>query len=200
MIGVLDYGLGNVKAFLNIYKHLGIPAMAAATCSDLRTCTRLILPGVGAFDYALHKLEQSNLRAELDDLVLTQGIPILGVCVGMQIMAQSSEEGSLSGLCWLDAEVQRLPTYNHYPLPHMGWNFVEPNPTQPLFNGIGHSKFYFLHSYYIHCHEPSLAIASASYSSQFTSAVSLGNIYGVQFHPEKSHAAGINLLQNFANI
>lgn len=204
MIAIIDYGLGNVLAFVNVYKRLNIPVMVAKTQSDLANASKLILPGVGAFDHAMQRLERSGMRQGIDQLVLQQHIPVLGICVGMQILADSSEEGSLPGLGWIAGSVRKfdvasLPHHTH--LPHMGWNDVTPARNGGLFAGLEQdARFYFLHSYYFDCHHSQDALAYSDYGSRFSSAVNHDNVYGVQFHPEKSHHFGSQLLKNFAEL
>lgn len=199
---LVDYGLGNIKAFVHIYARLNIPVEVAATPEQLERAEKIILPGVGAFDWAMTRLNNSGLRDTLDRLVLERRTPVLGVCVGMQMMARRSEEGALSGLAWIDAEVVRFSSrqIGNAPLPHMGWNDVRPAATESLFQGIGASRFYFLHSYFVVPRQPCGVLASASYGNDFTAAVKSGHIFGTQFHPEKSHQWGINLLRNFAEL
>src|SRR3954451_18985292 len=152
MITIINYGLGNVQAFANLYKRLNIPVAVATTAPDFKNATKLILPGVGAFDHAMQLLGASGMRGTVDDLVLNHGMPVLGVCVGMQILAGSSEEGRLSGLGWIPGRVRRFDEARlQQPprLPHMGWNDVVPNGGSGLFTGLERgSRFYFLHSYY----------------------------------------------------
>lgn len=204
MITIINYGLGNIKAFVNVYKKLSIPVRVASTSDDLSEVQKIILPGVGAFDYAMEKLDQSGMRNRLNELVLEKDIPVIGICVGMQILAKSSEEGYLPGLGWVDATVKKfdstkLKTTTH--LPHMGWNDVSPQNDHHLFEGLEKdSKFYFLHSYYFSCNQANDAIASSNYGESFVCAINYKNIYGVQFHPEKSHHYGVKLLENFAKI
>lgn len=202
MIHVVDYGLGNVQAFLTLYRRLGFEATRAKTASDLSGASKIILPGVGAFDHAVELLDQSGMRPTLETLVLQDKIPVLGICVGMQILASASEEGRLPGLGWIPGKVRAFRTNEQsasLPLPHMGWNDVQPRPGTPLFAGLGaDARFYFLHSYYFECDVPSHVAATASYGLDFSCAVSAGNVYGVQFHPEKSHHFGTMLLKNFA--
>ena len=205
MIVIIDYGLGNINAFINIYKKLDVPIKIAKTIADLEGVTKIILPGVGAFDHAMAKLEQSGMRQKLDDLVLKQHIPVIGICVGMQILAKSSDEGKLPGLGWIDGTVKKFDEskiLQSTHLPHMGWNDVEPSENQTIFNDITDEPiFYFLHSYYFHCNNTNDTIAVADYGGgNFTCAIKSGNVYGVQFHPEKSHNYGIQLLKNFANL
>jgi glutamine amidotransferase len=204
MIGIINYGLGNIKAFANIYTRSGIPFMIASRSDDLKKVTKIILPGVGAFDHAMGLLEKSGMRPVLDEIVLVRRLPVLGVCVGMQIMAHTSEEGELPGLGWIGGEVKkfdpaRLTSATH--LPHMGWNNIEPVLKNGLLKDIdAASRFYFLHSYYFHCQKSENVLAVTDYGGPFASAVHSGNIFGVQFHPEKSHQWGITLLKNFAEL
>jgi glutamine amidotransferase len=203
MITLVNYGLGNIQAFVNIYKKLDIPVTVAQTTADLLQSKKIILPGVGAFDWAMARLNDSGMRQTLDDLVLIKKIPILGVCVGMQIMAQKSDEGNLEGLGWIEASVKRFPqpssgekTY----LPHMGWNDVTPKNNESLFKGMSNPQFYFLHSYFFLEKDQKNILSITNYHGQFTSAVQKDNIFGTQFHPEKSHGNGIQLLKNFADL
>jgi len=204
MISIVDYGLGNIRAFLNVFKRLNIEARTAATPAELQGADKVILPGVGHFDHAMQRLEQSGMRPVLDELALERRVPVLGVCVGMQMLGTASEEGTLPGLGWIDAKVRHfgaLAPSGELPLPHMGWNDVRPVAGNPLFAGLGSdARFYFLHSYYFDCTHQSDRLADASYGGDFACAVNSGNIYGVQFHPEKSHSCGTRLLQNFADL
>lgn len=202
MITIINYGLGNIKAFVNAYNQLNIPINIAARSDDLKTATKVVLPGVGAFDYAMERLEKSGMRQSLDEMVLDRHVPVLGVCVGMQMLACSSEEGNLPGLGWIDGEVKKFtPSAVRYslPVPHMGWNNVRPTRINCLLQGLDlEARFYFLHSYYFECHRSDDIIAVTDYDGEFASAVNSGNVFGVQFHPEKSHQWGIRLLENFA--
>lgn len=204
MISLVNYGLGNIQAFANIYKRLNLEVCVANTADDLVKAEKVILPGVGAFDWAMARLNESGMRDCLDDLVLRQNRPVLGICVGMQMMAQRSDEGELAGLGWIDAEVKRFDetTFTHKThLPHMGWNDVVPRHANCLFRGLENdAQFYFLHSYYFLPKQPSDVLAMTDYSGSFASAVRSANIFGVQFHPEKSHQWGIQLLKNFAEL
>jgi glutamine amidotransferase len=202
MITIVDYGLGNVRAFANIYKRLNIPVRVAQTSDELTKADKIILPGVGSFDWAMNRLEASGMRPILDDLVLEQEHPVLGVCVGMQMMAMRSDEGNRPGLGWFDAEVKRFQETNFQTktrLPHMGWNDVTPL-AESLFVGMESPLFYFLHSYYFAPGNPAQIMATTDYNGSFASAAYKGHIYGVQFHPEKSHQYGIQLLKNFAEL
>ena len=203
MITLLDYGLGNVAAFVNIYKRLNLPVAVAATADQLAGAEKIILPGVGSFDWAMTRLEESGMRACLDDLVMIKNKPVLGVCVGMQMMAKRSEEGQLPGLGWIDAEVKRFDESGFTErthLPHMGWNDVSPRDDRCLFKGMAAPRFYFLHSYYFAPANASDVLGVTDYGGNFASAARSGNVYGTQFHPEKSHQWGIALLKNFAEL
>jgi len=204
MITIIDYGLGNVLAFANIYKRLNVPVAVAKNASDLSRATKLILPGVGAFDHAMSLLQRSGMREALDEMVLARAIPVLGVCVGMQILAGGSEEGRLPGLGWIEGEVRKFDVESSRQtvrLPHMGWNDVSPASRSALFSGLEvDARFYFLHSYYFRCARDEDILARAEYGSVFCCAVHSNGIFGVQFHPEKSHHYGTRLLKNFAEL
>jgi glutamine amidotransferase len=204
VISIVDYGLGNILAFVNVYKRLNIPCAIARTASDLEPAERVILPGVGAFDHAMERLGQSGMRETLDELAQSRGVPVLGICVGMQILAQSSEEGSSPGLGWIKGRVRRLPAdalKQRTRLPHMGWNDARPTSEGGLFRGLEtESRFYFLHSYYLDCEDRADVAAVTDYGIEFSAAVHRRNVYGVQFHPEKSHHFGSQLLKNFAEL
>jgi glutamine amidotransferase len=204
MIAIIDYGLGNVRAFANVYHNLNIPVIIAKNAEALVPATKLLLPGVGSFDYAMQRLNDSGMLEVINQKVLKEKVPVLGICVGMQIMSLKSEEGILPGLGWINGEVKKIafPTQRgNMRIPHMGWNNIEPLNNSKLFSGFDkESRFYFLHSYCIKCSNPSDAIATTQYGVEFESAVNNYNIYGVQFHPEKSHQWGIRLLENFAKI
>ena len=204
MITIVDYGVGNIKSFVNVYDRLNIPVKIAKTSSDLEDAQRLILPGVGHFDHAMSELIKSGMREKLDELVLIKKIPVMGICVGMQMMGNSSEEGSLEGLKWIDASIKKLDEtkINQITrLPHMGWNNVYSTKPHILFEGLEkEALFYFLHSYYFECNNKSNILAKTEYGDSFTCAASNENIYGIQFHPEKSHNYGEILLNNFSKI
>ncbi|MGB6055999.1 MAG: imidazole glycerol phosphate synthase subunit HisH [Burkholderiaceae bacterium] len=204
MIAIMDYGLGNISAFSNIYKNLGIPFNVAKTVEQLTSADRIILPGVGSFDNAMKLLKSSGLYGALNRVVLEEGVPILGVCVGMQMLAASSDEGSELGLGWIDGVVKKIDSAavaGGLILPHMGWNEVRSLSDNRLLEGLNlESEFYFLHSFYFHCNQATDVIADVEYGQRFTCAVNHKNIFGVQFHPEKSHRNGVRLLKNFAEL
>lgn len=202
MITIVDYGLGNVSAFSNVFKRLNVGVAMASTVSDLRRATRIILPGVGAFDHAMELLHASGMRETLNELVLGRKVPVVGVCVGMQMLAEGSDEGRLPGLSWIPGRVRSFratPAAAALPMPHMGWNDVLARAPTPLLAGLQEeARFYFLHSYYFECAEARDCAASAHYGFDFACVVQRGTVHGVQFHPEKSHHWGETLLKNFA--
>jgi len=204
MITIINYGLGNISAFKNVYNRLNIPVKIATSNEELAGAKKIILPGVGAFDHAMKLLQESGMRDLLDDLVMKQKVPVMGICVGMQILAKSSEEGSLPGLSWIDGLVKKFDASkisHKTKFPHMGWNTIKPEKGNSLLTGFTEeSKFYFLHSYYFACEQPENSIATTEYGIRFDCAVNKDNIFGVQFHPEKSHNNGIELLHNFAKL
>ena len=204
MIKIIDYGLGNIRAFANVYDRLNIPISVARTADDLKDAKKIILPGVGAFDHAMSELNKSGMRETLEIMALDRRLPILGICVGMQIMAHTSDEGTLPGLGWIDGTVKKFDTFllnSKIQLPHMGWNTIHPNIGNPLLTNFNNeSRFYFLHSYYFQCNNSNDTISTTEYGIEYSSAINNMNIYGVQFHPEKSHQWGIQLLKNFAEL
>jgi glutamine amidotransferase len=204
MITIVDYGLGNIKAFSNMYKRLNVAARTAQTAAELADATKIVLPGVGHFDRAMELLDASGMRQTLDDLVLNKKVPVVGICVGMQMLAESSAEGQRAGLGWIKGRVESLrslPIPNDKPLPHMGWNDVTPKAGEELFAGLEtDARFYFLHSFYFACTDAADVAASANYGADFACAVRSGHVHGVQFHPEKSHHWGARLLKNFADL
>ena len=191
MIKIVNYGSGNIQAILNIYKQLDIECVVAENPEQLGDATKLILPGVGAFDETMQELLDSGFQAELNRLVLENKIPVLGVCVGMQILAKRSDEGKLQGLGFIDGEVKKFDS-----------NIFEHKlPRHPIFDNIGFEEgFYFLHTYYFSCSSKDDILATTEYGLEFSSAVNHENIFGMQFHPEKSHSNGIQLFKNFANL
>jgi imidazole glycerol-phosphate synthase subunit HisH len=204
VIVIVDYGLGNIQAFANIYKRLNIPFRVASNACALSAAEKIILPGVGAFDWAMSRLNESGMRDTLEELVIRKGMPVLGICVGMQILAERSDEGTLPGLGWIKGEVNKFSDYafgKKNCLPHMGWNDVTPRNENRLFKDLqSDARFYFLHSYYFAPQNQENALAVTDYGGPYASSVGSGNIFGVQFHPEKSHQWGIQLLKNFAEL
>lgn len=205
MISIVDYGVGNIQAFLNIFNRLGIKAQRAPNIKLLREASHIILPGVGHFDQAMKKLNNSGLRDCLENLVINFNIPLLGICVGMQVLANKSEEGILPGLGWIPGNVRAFtnnPIWSQLPLPHMGWNKLNINQSALISseNNDQLSEYYFLHSYYFDAKDKSTVNATSEYGFKFDAVVNHENIYGVQFHPEKSHEYGEKILKNFSTI
>ena len=204
MIAIVDYGLGNVEAIATIYRRLDIPVCVASSVQGIAEADRIVLPGVGAFDRAMTRLNDSGVRAALEDAAVVKHKPILGICIGMQMMASGSDEGSMPGLGWIEGRVKRFDFDSDVPalpLPHMGWNDVKPRRNDDLFRGLDSgARFYFLHSYFFAAANDENVLALTEYNSSYASSVNAGNVFGVQFHPEKSHQWGVQLLRNFAEM
>ncbi|MBI5692941.1 MAG: imidazole glycerol phosphate synthase subunit HisH [Verrucomicrobia bacterium] len=204
MIAIINYGSGNVGAIANIYKQLKVPHFIASKAEELKTAGKYILPGVGHFDTTMEYMRRSGLQDALEENVLARGRPLLGICVGMQILANSSEEGRGAGLGWIPGRVLRIEQRAAgVRLPHMGWNsVVVRNDPLGVFRGVETERgFYFLHSYYFQADAVTAIGAEVNYGSVFACAVSNGkNIVGVQFHPEKSHHNGMTVFRNFAAL
>lgn len=202
MITIIDYGSGNISAIANIYERLNVKYKIAKEPSDVLGAEKLFLPGVGAFDETISKLDETGFRAVLDKEVLENKIPIMGICVGMQILAERSDEGTLPGLGYIKGHVKKFDyklLLEKPFLPHLGWNSIEQKKTCKLFNEIDNEiGFYFLHTYYFECEDKSDVLTTTVYGKSFASAVNHNNVFGIQFHPEKSHQNGIKLLHNFA--
>jgi imidazole glycerol-phosphate synthase subunit HisH len=201
MITIVDFNMGNIGSIRNMLKKVGVPAQITADPAVIAVATKLILPGVGAFDPGMENLERSGLIGALRQRALVDKVPTLGICLGMQLMTGRSAEGIRPGLGWIDAEVSRFdPADGSLKVPHMGWNGVQPLRASPLTEALPtEPRFYFVHSYYVQCRQPEDVVLETSYGQKFHSAFQHGNIYGVQFHPEKSHKFGMALLSNFAN-
>lgn len=203
MITIIDYGCGNIRAFLNVFTRLNVSVCVASKIEDVKNASKIILPGVGSFDYVMRSFNKSGLRDIVENKVINYNVPVIGICAGMQILAQSSEEGIEKGLGWISGKVKlfdvsKIPYKTK--LPHMGWNDIIFE-NSPIFNKIhSGSRFYFVHSYYFSPNDKANSIATSNYGIDFTAAVSKNNIYGVQFHPEKSLSNGMQLLKNFADI
>ena len=203
MIKLVDYGVGNIQAFMSLFKSMGMNAQRARAPQDLEGATHLVLPGVGHFDHAMQRLNESGLQPALEEMVLVQLVPVMGVCVGMQMLAAGSDEGTLPGLNWVPGRVRAFAgnaLSAHLPMPHMGWNNLQPAEGAKLFSaGFDEApQFYFLHSYYFDAQDKADVAATAHYGFDFDAVVSRGHIHGVQCHPEKSHHWGAQLLRNFA--
>jgi glutamine amidotransferase len=205
MIYIVDYGVGNIQAFLNLFKRIGLEARRADRPEALSNAVRLVLPGVGHFDHAMQRLNESGLRPKLEEMVLGSQVPIIGICVGMQMLAESSDEGTLPGLNWVPGRVRafdKQPIRADLPMPHMGWNELNPRSHSKLFSkGFEEApQFYFLHSYFFDATDKQDVAATANYGLDFDAVVSRGHIHGVQCHPEKSHHWGEQLLENFVEL
>lgn len=205
MIVIIDYGMGNLGSMQNMLKKIGAASVVSDKVADLEKASKLILPGIGAFDQGMESLRAKKLVEPLTKLVKEAGIPLLGVCLGMQLIGKSSEEGTAAGLGWVDAHTIRFtsPADLAKPLkvPHMGWNLVRPVQDDLLFRGLpDQSRFYFVHSYHVVCDNPQIAIGLTTYGQDFVSMLRQANVWGAQFHPEKSHRFGMQLLRNFVEL
>ena len=202
MIGIINYGLGNILAYINLLNRINVDNMVISNVNDLNKVKKIILPGVGHFDQAMNLLEHSGMLDKILHLVKDKKFPILGICVGMQILADSSEEGKKSGLGLIRGKVKKLKTdKTKLILPHLGWNEIKFSDNYALFKNMkSNPQFYFLHSYYFECSNKVNEIANFTYGEKFCCAVKQNNIYGVQFHPEKSHSSGVQLIKNFSEI
>lgn len=197
---VIDYGVGNVGSVLNVLKRIGKEAVVSGREEDIASADQLILPGIGAFDNGARKLRATGLVPVLHERVIDQGVPLLGICLGMQLLTHRSEEGEEPGLGWIDGDVVRFEFPSgepRLPVPFIGWSsIVQRRPARAL-EGLSESaEFYFVHSYHVRC-APDLVAAYTDYGYQFASVIEKDNIVGVQFHPEKSQRAGMTLLRNF---
>ena len=195
--------MGNIGSLLNMMRYLDINTYVSSDISELRSAKRIILPGVGAFDTAMKRINETDgLKDILYEKILVEKIPILGICLGMQLITNSSEEGKLKGLAWIDAETVKFPDFDDLKIPHMGWNaassYVSDNPL--LKETTVDQKYYFVHSYHVKVKEENDSIMKTDYGILFNSIVNRNNIFGVQFHPEKSHKFGMKILNNFSNI
>jgi glutamine amidotransferase len=201
MIIIVDYGVGNLGSIVNMFKKIGVKAASSSNAAEIEAAEKLILPGVGAFDPGMEKLEERGLVPLLNRLVLEEKRPVLGLCLGLQLMTEGSAEGRLPGLGWLAAETVRFqfgPEHSALKVPHMGWNTLESRREHPLFKDLEQdARFYFVHSYYVRCRKPEMVLGG-QYGIRIHSVLGSGNIWGAQFHPEKSHRFGMRLLRNFA--
>ncbi|MEI7967442.1 MAG: imidazole glycerol phosphate synthase subunit HisH [Betaproteobacteria bacterium] len=200
MIIIIDYGMGNLGSIRNMLKKIGHEAEITSDPDVIQRASKLLLPGVGAFDAGMENLEQRGLVALLQRRVQHEHVPVLGICLGMQLMAHRSAEGQRRGMGWIDAEALRFEAGDTaLKVPHMGWNLVQPLRTDALVNDLPtESRFYFVHSYHVRCRNPEDVLMRTHYGIDFDSAFHRGNVWGVQFHPEKSHRFGMQLLRNFA--
>jgi glutamine amidotransferase len=203
MLVIVDYGVGNLASIKNMLKKVGCDALISSNASDILSADKLILPGVGAFDTCASKLKESGLLSVLNKKALEEKIPLLGICVGCQLLMEKSEEGTEQGLGWIKGEVKKFEQQqmtDDLKIPHMGWTDVELNKPSLLFkNMYEEPRFYFVHSYYPAPINSDDVLMYANYGYKFAAAVEHENIMGVQFHPEKSHKFGMKLLENFVS-
>ncbi|MBG0776952.1 MAG: imidazole glycerol phosphate synthase subunit HisH [Desulfovibrionaceae bacterium] len=199
MIGIVNYGLGNLRSVAGAVQRVGYDPRISSDPGELARADKLILPGVGAFGDGMRLLRESGLADALSELVLEKGRPVLGICLGFQLLAKTScEFGEHEGLGWIDADVLRLEPGGGLRLPHVGWNDLERLAPCPLFDGVPEKAlFYYVHSYHVRCNVPDIAVGACEYGRRFTSVIRRDNIYGTQFHPEKSQQAGLRMLLNF---
>jgi len=200
MITIIDYGMGNLGSIVNMIKKIGYKSEITNDISIIETAEKLILPGVGSFDRAMNNLEELNLIDVLKTKVIKEKTPILGICLGMQLMANNSEEGNKNGLGFINGDVKKFSfnEKNKLKIPHMGWNLIDPQKENPLLVDLNNqSRFYFVHSYYVECKNTEDILTTTNYGFPFVSSFARENIMGVQFHPEKSHKFGMKLLKNF---
>ncbi|MHA2211301.1 MAG: imidazole glycerol phosphate synthase subunit HisH [Candidatus Thorarchaeota archaeon] len=203
MITIIDFGMGNLGSIKNMLVRMDHDAEITSDLDVIRSASKLILPGVGAFDKAMTNLKNQGLIPVLNKLVLDEKVPILGICLGMHLLSSRSEEGILEGLNWIESDTIRFRFQNeqNIRIPHMGWNTTRIEQDSCLFEGMYEEpRFYFVHSYYVNCHNSSNVLATTNYGVDFTSSVIRDNIYGVQFHPEKSHKFGMKVLDNYAEL
>jgi imidazole glycerol-phosphate synthase subunit HisH len=200
---IVDYGMGNLRSVERVIHQKDPSATISSDPEVIASASKLILPGVGHFKNGISKLKQYGIRDVIEEKVLIEKTPILGICLGMQIMCRSSEEGNVEGLGWFDANVVRFDVSDKlkYKIPHMGWNTLDIKKKTNLLVGlIQNSYYYFVHSFYVDCNDKQDILSTTIYETEFTSSVAKGNIYGVQFHPEKSHGSGKKIIENFLRL
>ncbi len=201
MITIIDYGMGNLGSVHNMFKRIGVVSKVTSDLDEVSKATKILLPGVGAFDNAMNRINKSGLREILDKKALEEGIPILGICLGMQLLTRGSEEGSVPGFGWIPADTIKFKANPKLKVPHMGWNLVYPETKSKLTETLPEeSRFYFVHSYHVTVDSNENSILKTNYGVSFDSAIQKDNIYGTQFHPEKSHKFGMELLRSFSKI
>lgn len=203
MLTIIDYNMGNIASIENMLKKVGVKSIVTSNPSVIEDAKKLILPGVGAFDYGMNNLNQLGITEVLKKKILVDKTPLLGICLGMQLLTKGSEEGNLPGLGFINAHTVKFTTEKlaEIKIPHMGWNYIEVNNNSHLFNDIEKEvRYYFVHSYYVKCEETKNVLAYTNYGVKFASVIAENNIFGVQFHPEKSHRYGMHLLKNFVEL
>ena len=202
MITVIDYKLGNIKSVLNAFKYLGITTQVTSDKNVIKNVTKIILPGVGSFKKAMNNIQKLGLEEIINELVLVKKIPVLGICLGMQLLTESSDEdGFTQGFGYIDGKISKFKSDLKLNIPHIGFNSVDVNKNNILFKNIeNNSDFYFVHSYKLKYEPKNFETGLTDYGEKFISTFQKNNIFGVQFHPEKSQSNGLKLLQNFANL
>jgi glutamine amidotransferase len=202
MITIVDYGMGNLGSIQNMFKRIKVESQITGDVDKIAAAKKILLPGVGAFDAAMQRINESGLKEVLDKKAKEEKVPVLGICLGMQLLTNSSEEGKLSGLGWIDARTLRFQFTDHsLKVPHMGWNLVYKKNESPLINNLPEEpRFYFVHSFHVQCSNPGDILTTTHYGIDFHSIIQHENIFGAQFHPEKSHKFGMKLLENFAQL
>jgi glutamine amidotransferase len=201
MITIVDYGMGNLGSVVNMLRRIKVESEITGDRERIKKSSRIMLPGVGAFDAAMERIEKAGIREVLDDKALHEKVPILGICLGMQLLTRGSEEGKNRGLGWISADTRRIPNNNGLKIPHMGWNIAERTRPCHLTDNLNDEiRFYFVHSYCVQTDDPSHTVLRTRYGIEFAAAIQKENIMGAQFHPEKSHKFGMQLLKNFAEI
>jgi glutamine amidotransferase len=201
MIAIVDMGIGNTGSLLNMFRKIGVEAAATTSPEAILDADKVVLPGVGSFHRAAQRLTDLGVREAITEAAVTKGKPLLGICLGMQLLTRRSEEGGDSGLDLIPGETVRFRPVegSRLKIPHMGWNTIRKSGSHPLFADMpADSRFYFVHSYHVICDSPDVTIAETDYGSPFASSIARDNVLGVQFHPEKSHRFGMQLLENFA--
>jgi imidazole glycerol-phosphate synthase subunit HisH len=202
-IVIVDYGIGNLASVLNMFKKIGVKEVVVSGNAEIISkANKILLPGVGAFDAGMNNLEKSGLIPLLNQKATVEKIPVLGICLGMQMLTKKSEEGIKPGLGWIDAETVKfnLDPALKLKVPHMGWNYIKVNRENPLLDNVSKNRFYFVHSYFVKCIDKSQSLATSNFGTDFTCMVNKNNIFGVQFHPEKSLKFGMKVLQNFGRL
>lgn len=201
MIGIINYGCGNLGSIENMLQYLDIKAMIISEPEDIKKMDKLILPGVGSYLFGINNLRSSGFIEPLNNSVLVEKTPILGICLGMQLMTNRSEEGDANGLGWIDADTIKFENRPNFNVPHMGWNYVHDYEMSPVFTDIpSKPKFYFVHSYFVKCKKKENILCTTHYYEDFVSGIHSENIFGIQFHPEKSHKFGMKIFENFNKL
>ena len=205
MITIVDYGMGNLGSIKNMFKYIGVEATIESDVDKIKNASKILLPGIGSFDTAMKKINEGDLKEVLNEKALKEQVPVLGICLGMQLLTNHSEEGKLEGLGWIPAKTISFKDRidKEYRVPHMGWNIVNKSNESQLIKGFeefDETRFYFLHSYFVKVANEKNSIFKTNYGVEFDSGIQKDNIFGAQFHPEKSHKFGMKLFENFARI